>query len=282
MLSFWRPSLAPRAGSCDVAERAEDLLAGWGGSVIAADTGAIVALVDADDRHPRALAAAMTVTVSSATMHLSRLALVLLSLATATTVFAACSSDDDTTPGTDAGTADTRADGATKGEVTDSGAAHDAATSDAAKGANDCPTAASALASSADAQAPVLDAAKSNLQRVTSGDASCVSRKNGANPTYGAYFYLLNVFFHDAEGDGPTLDELSTSPGPVRFGAAPAFAVTDKFDPAHAYTTQGEGFILQLCLDQEYPAGSLTIAVDVADKAGHRSKAICISEATGF
>jgi hypothetical protein len=172
-------------------------------------------------------------------------------------------------------------------ETSDAGGEHpdlDASTgddADAESAVDLCAAASKDLASTADAQAPELNGAASNLQRVASNDNFCATQKSGAHPTFGAYGYLLNVFLHDADGDGPTLDELSTPPGVVRFGSFPGFTVTDKFDIAHGFSTQGEGFVLQLCLDQAYAPGTVTIALDVADKAGHRSKAICVKEFQG-
>lgn len=194
-------------------------------------------------------------------------------------VLAACSSSESTSSVEDAGVAD-----AADGSTTEPDAASDADAS-VEPDANDvapnaCEAASQGLSSTADAMAPVLDASTSNLQRVSSNDTYCANQKSGAFPTFGAYGYLLNVFLRDDDGDAPSLDELTTA-GTVRFGASPSFDVTGKFDIAHGFSTQGQGFILQLCLDQVYTPGSVTIAVDVADKGKHRSKAICITEASG-
>lgn len=195
----------------------------------------------------------------------------------------ACSSDDDPAPTNTEADSGVQSDSATAApDATDGvdGATPNDSGNDSANPAAACTTASASLASTADAQAPVLDAATSNLQRITSNDTFCANQKAGAHPTFGAFGYALNVFMNDADGDGPTLDELTTA-GVVRLGSSPTFTVTDKFDLMHGFSTQGQGFILQLCLDQVYPPGTITVAVDVADKAGHRSKAICVEEASG-
>lgn len=126
--------------------------------------------------------------------------------------------------------------------------------------------------------------ATSQLQRVASNDASCTTQQ-GTHPGFGAFGYLLNIAYTDADGDAPDLSALSATPGPVRFASSPDASIATRFDPAHGWSTQGSGasgtLVLQLCLDKVYPAGTLIIGVDVADKAAHRSAAICISEPSG-
>lgn len=191
----------------------------------------------------------------------------------------ACSDDAAAGSGIDAG-ADAAADaGAIPADATSRDAAEAAAPD---TGVDACGVASAALSSVADTDAPSLDAAQSNLQRVTANDAFCTSQRAGAHPSFGGFGYLLNVFLHDEQADAPALADLASTPGLVRFGSSPAFDVSGKLDPEHGWTTQGEGFILQLCLDESYAPGAVTIAVDVADMAGHRSRAICVDEAGGF
>lgn len=196
--------------------------------------------------------------------------------------FLACSDDDPVVSG-DGGSpvedAGSRVDASTTrpdASVKDSGG-------DAAP-AGTCAAASAGLKTTADANAPVLDAAASMLQRVASNDASCTSQQVD-HPGLGSYGYLLNVAYTDADGDAPTLSELVDPGGFMRFGSAPDAQVDTRFDPAHGWTTQGSAqqgtVILQLCLDRVYAAGALTLAVDYADVAGHRSKAICIAEPVG-
>lgn len=211
-----------------------------------------------------------------------RLGLILLAFGATALGLTACSDDDsgDAAPIADAAVTD----GGEERDASEDVADADAPRADAdaaAPSGGACAAASRDLATSGDAQAPVLDAALSNLQRVTSNDAYCAGQKAGAHPSFGAYGYLLNVFLHDEQADGPSLDDLSTRAELVRFGAEPTFDVRGKLDPEHGFTTQGESFSVQLCLDEAYVAGAVTIAVDVADRAGHRSQAICITEATG-
>ncbi len=207
------------------------------------------------------------------------------------TFLVGCSSNDDVSSGSpDAGGlppdgGDVRADA---GSDAASGGNEDAGSepsSDAdAASPSGCAQASAGLSATADPQAPVLDASTSMLQRVTSNDAFCKGQK-ASHPGFGDYGYLLNIAYADADGDAPDLSALSASPSPVRFGSAPDATIDQRFDPEHGWSTQGSGasgtFVLQLCLDQAYPAGTFTVAVDVADKAGHRSSAICITEPTG-
>ena len=177
--------------------------------------------------------------------------------------------------------------GPSPGPVADAAATDAASVQDASDDAPDtgldaCGAASAGLAAVADAEAPVLDASLSNLRRVTSNDAFCTGQKAGAHPSFGSFGYSLNVFLHDAEGDAASLSDLVSTPGLVRLGASPAFDVTTKYDPDHGWTTQGEGFILQVCLDEIYPPGSIVFGVDAADTNGHRSRAICVREASEF
>lgn len=209
-----------------------------------------------------------------------QLAPILFAVGTVVLGLSACSDDDvSTAPIADAAVAN----GSEERDASEisADAARADAEADAAPSGGACAAALQGLTASGDPQAPTLDAALSNLQRVTSNDAFCAGQKAGAHPSFGAFGYLLNVFLHDEQADGPTLDDLSTRAELVRFGAAPTFDVRSKLDPEHGFTTQGESFSVQLCLDEAYVAGAVTIAVDVADRAGHRSQAICITEASG-
>lgn len=211
-----------------------------------------------------------------------------VSFVVALTFLLACSSNDASSPSPVEGV-DASADGGD--ERTDSGIADASAPidspdaeSDASSPSSSCEQAKGGLASTADPQAPSLDASKSMLQRVASNDNFCTQQK-AKNPDFGGFGYLLNIAYSDAEGDAPNLSKLTETPGLVRFGSSPDAEISKRYDPQHGWSTQGSGMqgtlVLQLCLDRVYPAGTLTIAVDVADAAGHRSSAICITEPSG-
>lgn len=196
---------------------------------------------------------------------------------------AACSSSSSDSVA-DAGDTSSTDGGSDAGALVDSGSTDAGAPGADGGAAGSCTAAIAGLATTADPSAPVLGAATSMLQRVSSNDASCTTQQ-ASHPGFGPFGYLLNIAYTDPDGDGPTLDELSAPPGPARFGSSPDASIGTRFDPMHGWTTQGSGasgtLILQLCLDKVYPAGTLAIGVDLADKATHRSAAICISEPTG-
>lgn len=190
-------------------------------------------------------------------------------------LLAACS--DSSTGGGTTPTPDAGADSAVS--ATDSG--HEE-TPDASDGSapQGCGAATATLAQTADANAPVLDAATSNLQRVASNDAFCAARTAGQLTTFGPIGYQLSIFSTDAEGDGPsTLDDVQAA-GVVRLASDPDVAIATRTDPKH-FSTGGNAIIIQLCLDKVYGASDLAVGFDLADKAGHRSKAICIRQQSG-
>jgi hypothetical protein len=146
--------------------------------------------------------------------------------------------------------------------------------------AQDCAAATSGLAQTADPSAPVLDAAKSNLQRVDSNDAFCAGKGFGKFPAFGPIGYQLSIAFADADGDGPsTLDEVQAA-GVVRLASDPAISISTRTDP-NRFSTGGGAIIIQLCLDKVYAASELAVGFDLADKAGHRAKAICVRQPSG-
>lgn len=152
--------------------------------------------------------------------------------------------------------------------------------SDASAQAADCTAATATLTQTSDASAPVLDAATSNLQRVASNDAFCAARTAGQLTTFGPFGYQLSVVSTDAEGDGPTtLDDVQAA-GVVRLASAPDVMIATRTDPKR-FSTGGNAIIIQLCLDKVYAASDLALGVDLADKAGHRSKAICVRQPSG-
>lgn len=141
-----------------------------------------------------------------------------------------------------------------------------------------CDAATAGLSQTAEPSAPVLDPT-SFLQRVDSNDAFCAARTNGQLATFGPYGYQLTIRFTDADGDGPTsLDDIAV-PGVVRLASDPNIQIQTRTDQKRWST--GGGIILQLCLDKVYAVNDLAVGFDIADKAGHRSKAICIRQQSG-
>lgn len=122
------------------------------------------------------------------------------------------------------------------------------------------------------------------MQRVDSNDTFCAGHGNGKFPAFGPFGYQLTVRFKDAENDGPaTLGEVQ-KPGVVRLASDPAIQVMSRTDPASCGTGgPGPDIIMQLCLDKVYAAPDFAIGFgfDIEDKAGHRSKAICVRQPSG-
>lgn len=199
----------------------------------------------------------------------------------------ACSSEDSSptpAPSSDGGATDSAV------AITDSGAHEDSAappltdsgTTQDAAATDPCGAATATLQQTADPGAPVLDRAKSNLQRVISAtnDAFCAGHGNNKFPGFGPYGYQLSIFFTNAENDGPTsLDDVQTT-GVVHLASDPDIQIMTRTDQAH-WSTGGGAIIIQMCLDKVYQASEITVGFDVADKAGHRSKAICIQQQAG-
>lgn len=185
--------------------------------------------------------------------------------------FAVACGDDDAAPTSvitvpDAGPA---------GESTPDASATDSG-SEAAAVVDNCVAATSTLAATADGNAPVLDAAKSSLVRVTSNDGPCAAH-GGA---FGAFGYQLSFVSTDADGDGRTsLDDVQAS-GAIRLASDPNIDIMTRFD-ATKVSTGGQAILIQLCLDKVYAPSELAIGVDYTDKANHRAKAICVRQQSG-
>lgn len=205
----------------------------------------------------------------------------LVSLLAASLAAAACGDDDATPTPTSTSTADAGPTSPTDGGgdiEPGTGSDSDAATADAAT--DNCAAATTGLMQTADANAPVLDAAKSSLVRVNSNDAFCAGHGGGKFPSFGAFGYQLSVFSSDADGDGRTsLDDVQAD-GAIRLMSDPNVQIMTKTDPKH-FGTGGQAVIIQLCLDKVYAAKEIAIGVDLSDKANHRAKAICVRQQSG-
>ncbi len=207
---------------------------------------------------------------------------------------AACSSSSSTAPSGPNGEAgDTAAGGdpseggdtAAGGDVSEGGSGAVAGErGEAGAGpADSCGAATQGLSQLAAPGAPVLDP-NSFLQRVDSNDAFCSGTVgSGQLSTFGPYGYQLTVRFTDAESDGPTsLDDAHVS-GVVRLASDPDIQLAARTDQKRWGTANGtpSSIIMQLCLPKVYAASELTVGFDIADNAGHRSKAICIRQQSG-